>query len=182
MAKINLIPVSVEELRTLLVIAFQNDTELLEKYTPVTGETFIECIDRCESTIKEMLTGSIYAQSAKQIYRVEWQQIPFFKAVTIGFSVLVINEELPHELFSFGINIKYRKPIILSKWLNALEEKLGKFYWLSLWKRNERAINFFVKNGFTKQAHNSPRSFVILLANHNEYIEFIKKQTPELCQ
>ena len=70
------------------------------------------------------------------------------KATAIGYCALIINEVNPHMLFSYGINIKYRRKEILINWLKAAEEILGENYYTCNWNENTRSIEFLKKNNF----------------------------------
>lgn len=177
MPNLKLIPASPEEIKSLLVTAFMEDEDLLKMYTPVQNDTLDNCVERCYDTISDMLTSPVYFGSEKQIYKIiiEEKDGRITVGTTVGFSILVINEDAPNELFSFGINIHYRSKKIVMKWLKEVQWKLGKFFWIALYKQNTRAINFFLKNQFTLQEEEN-RSFVMLFANHEEYINLQKQK------
>lgn len=66
---------------------------------------------------------------------------------SIGFAVIT-SEPFPL-LYSFGINKEYRTESIKAKWLEALTELFGDVWQVALNSRNARAINFFLRQGFT---------------------------------
>ena len=177
MPKLSLIAIPLVQLKPLITLAFQDDDELLRRYTPVKDDTLENCVNRCHDTIVDMFTSKVYAESERRIYKVEFDDEGVKKI--IGYTVVAINTDAPNELFSFGINCHYRSKQIVLKWLKEVQFRLGKFFWIALYKENERAINFFVKNGFTKQAEED-KSFVMLLGNHQEYIATIKHKS--ICQ
>jgi hypothetical protein len=65
-----------------------------------------------------------------------------YKQIPIGYVVL-FNDCL----YSFGINKKYRKKEILIDWWSSVRSLMGKNFFTALYKNNERAINFLVKQG-----------------------------------
>jgi hypothetical protein len=168
MPNIKLIPVDYEEVKDLMKLAFKDDQLLLEKLTPVQNDDLESCVERCYASIVDMFTGTVYAESIKQAYKVEMEDSG--NITTIGFSVTAKTEGSPNELFSFGINIHYRSKKIIVKWLDEVKKLLGKYYWVALYKQNERAITLFERNGFTKIEDES-RHFVTLCQNYKEIIK-----------
>lgn len=67
----------------------------------------------------------------------------------IGFTVIANNRQNDHNvLYSFGIYPKYRLKPILKSWLSIVEKYAGFPFYVGLYKRNIRAINFFKRNDF----------------------------------
>lgn len=173
MGKVNLILIPMTELKPLITMAFQGDDELLRNLTPIKNDMLENCVNRIYGTISGIFSDKVYSESENKVFKVE------LDGEAIGYIVVAINDEIPNELFSFGININYRSKEIVLQWLKEVKWILGKFFWIALYKQNERAINFFERNGFTKQEEEN-RSFVMLLGNHQEYMELVKHK--EVCQ
>lgn len=76
----------------------------------------------------------------------------------IGFTVLC-KFPIPI-LFSFGINVNFRRKEILTKWLEAVRKEIGTDYAVTLNLKNSRAIMFFERNGFVQQATNKKLKIV----------------------
>ena len=119
-------------------IAFDGDSDLLSNIHISPG-SLDHCVDNTMGMIME--NASFYDKDMR-VFRVERGD------EVIGYTVVIINEKAPNELYSFGINIKYRKKDILLCWLSEVEKILGKPYYIVLWSKNQRAIDFFEKNGF----------------------------------
>lgn len=136
--KINLIPIELHQVRDYVKRAFENDIELLERYHISPG-TLDHCVDHTMDFINRNVD---HYKGDMKLFAVQ------FGGIIIGYTILIQNEKTPNELYSFGININYRKPEILKAWLKEIEEILGKTYFVALWSKNERAVNFFLKNEF----------------------------------
>lgn len=83
--------------------------------------------------------------------------IDFRKASTAQAFVVVLGEEtigyivISKEnriLYSFGLQKKYRRPILLAQWFKLICKAMPEFK-CYLWNKNTRAINFMVRNGMT---------------------------------
>lgn len=72
----------------------------------------------------------------------------------IGFVTIFL--EPVKMLYSFGINIKYRKPALLKQLMEQVDALFeGQDYHAGLYEKNRRAINFLERNGFTKINYNA---------------------------
>lgn len=126
--------ITFKDLKPLVELGFGDDPELIETQQqfktplPVTIQRNLENIKNAESVFKF------------NYYRVKWSK------KIIGFTVLSKKEGL---LFSFGINIKFRKKEILIQWFRKTSELLGHFFACILWNQNFRAINFLKKQGMS---------------------------------
>lgn len=143
--KVQLIPANQSELRHLINFAYDGDTDLIEKYQ-AGDRTFEECVDfNCDEIIQKM-SDPVFAGDMR-IWKIMLQVGD--EVGDIGYCVTVENEMAPHWLYSFAVNIKYRKREILQQWLSEIEKHIGQTYYAALWNVNTRAISFFSKNGFT---------------------------------
>jgi hypothetical protein len=137
--------VSINELDNLIMISYKDDLEGLEKYhiKPFTLEEAVYC------TMKMVLDE---AKEAKFIYyKILYNQ----KA--IGY--FVITNQV---LFSFCINIHYRKPRIILEWWQKLEGLFGEIFLTAVYSNNTRALNFLIKRGMK------------VLSNENNIVKLIK--------
>ncbi len=148
-----------------MVLAFQDDEELLAKLTPVANDTLGHLVERCHENILEMFNGAVYADSVKAAYRIELEDRDV--KTIIGYMVTAKTQDVPNELYSFGINIHYRSRKIVLKWMEETKKLLGDSFWVSLYKQNSRAINFFERNGFTKFVDDT-NHFVALCHNYHD--------------
>lgn len=147
MSKVSLVPVSKTDLRHLIEYSYEGDTDLIDKYQA--GErTFEECVDYNYNELLGYLTDPNFKG---EIY---FWQVRTGDDHLAGYCATIENDEKPHMLLSCAINKKYRTKEVLTSWLEAVEEKLGVPYYIGLWEKNTRAIEFFLKNGF--DAFDSP--------------------------
>lgn len=122
--------ISKPELATLIQSSFEGDNDLIEKYRPVEmtmEETIADIEERINETSKE-------------------QKLDYYKVIChkepIGY--FVTTERF---LYSFAINIKFRKKDILTNWWQQVKSVLGENFRCMLYENNERAIHFLEKNG-----------------------------------
>lgn len=139
---IKLIKIDPKNLPYYVKQAFEGDIELLEQYHISPG-TLDHCVNHTMGFINE--NAAFYKAD------IEFYAVVKDVETTIGYTIGIRNEGKPNELYSFGINIKYRQKEILQDWLAEVEKLLGTPYFMVLWSKNERAINFFENNGFIVQ-------------------------------
>lgn len=136
--KVQLVPISYSELKGFISLAFADDIELQESLHISPG-THEEITDHTYNMI--MAWGGEY--------NFEYYKVVIGSGVAteaVGFTVLL--NDGGRVLYSFGINILKRCREVLVNWLVAVRETFGAEFGVSLWEKNERAINFFRKNGF----------------------------------
>lgn len=168
MAEIYFIGIPITELKPLITLAFQDDALLLSKYSLLDNPTLEESVDKNYQTIVEAYNKEEMVQCIEVGLDDGETRVP------IGFTVLINREFAPQELFSFGINIAFRNRKNSVKWLNKVKEVLGKFIYTGLHPNNTRAIDFFVKNGFTKEE--IVPGVVTLTSNFKELIKIKEKE------
>lgn len=139
-----LAPTRLEEISQYVENAFNADINLLNIFHTSPG-TLQHCVENTMGLIKE---SADYYKDDMKFYAVVVDGVP------VGYTITVKNAELPNELYSFGININHRRKDILMAWLKAIEEKISKPYYIILWSKNTRAINFFERNGFAVERTN----------------------------
>lgn len=137
--KVTLIPITEEEFPAYSELAFDGDIDMQTRYG-----TIKEYETPAERNIKNVMESS--KQYALKYYKVELEEQGEKKEIGFSISLKVNKQTL---LYSFGINIDYRKGDILKSWLSELDKKLGANYQVPLFLKNTRAIRFFTKNGFT---------------------------------
>lgn len=135
--ELKLIPATLPQMHELVKLAFDGDTELLNLYHISPG-TLDHCVVHTMNFIVE--NEAAYKQDM-EFYSVR------LNGIKIGYTVVIRNEHEPNELYSFGININYRKSEILEKWMAEIKNMLGGSYFVALWGKNKRAINFMERNG-----------------------------------
>lgn len=132
-------PISIDELPSLVELAFRGDADLLEKYHISPGP-----LDHCVEHTMRFIDGNYgHYKELMEIY-----QVKKFEDV-VGFTVIIRHSNDFDELYSFGIHIDSRKNYILLPWLEAVKKKINSNFYIVLWAKNSRAINFFERNGFT---------------------------------
>jgi hypothetical protein len=117
---------------------FEGDEKLLNKYHISPG-TLEHCVDDTMKFINE--NADFYKED------IEFYSVTLYGA-SIGYTIVIKNDPRPNELYSFGINIEQRTEEIRKVWLSEVEKIIGKPYYIVLWSKNTRAINFFERNGF----------------------------------
>ena len=139
---IQLKAISAGDLRQYIELAFCDDNELLTNIHISPG-TLTHCVDHTLGLIDE--NREFYKDDMETYVVLKDEKTP------IGFTVLIKNESIPNELYSFGINTSHRNQENLLPWLGEIKERLGDPYYVVLWNKNERAIQFFKRNGFEEE-------------------------------
>lgn len=122
--------ISKSEIAPLVAISYQDDKDLVEKYFPV-KQTESETVQETISMIDD----------ASKMHKCKYFKIMYNKK-PIGY--FVIWEKF---LYSFAINVNYRKKDILVAWWNEMKKVTGNFFESMLYDVNTRAISFLEKCG-----------------------------------
>lgn len=124
--------ISFDELKPLVELGFGDDPELMETFQQIKTEFGV--------TVQRNLDNIKNSQSLFEFtyYKVMWDGQP------IGFTVIDKEKGL---LWSFGINISWRKKEIAMQWFNEVSKYLDHFVICVLWNQNFRAIRFLERNG-----------------------------------
>ncbi len=129
-------------LRLCISQAFIGD-ERLRKYHIKPSDDLQEMIDDTFNTIMD---------SSKEL-GLDWYSVVFtdgvFNKHLIGFVCVSVSRSL---IYSFGINIEFRKKDILKEWIRKVERifksnNIGNCS-VILYTKNRRAVSFFMKNGY----------------------------------
>lgn len=142
--ELKLVEIPREEIAFHVRRAFEGDDKLLNEYHISPG-TLDHCVNDTMKFINE--NADFYGSDIK------FYSITLYGA-SIGFTIAINNENIPNELYSFGINIDQRTEEVRQKWLQEVEKLLQKPYYIVLWSKNTRAINFFERNGFVVERKN----------------------------
>ena len=141
--------ISVNNLPNLVYLSYLGDDEFLSKYSPHIKDE--------DSSLVTSVNGELYfiyemGQTKKlNYYKVIYQKKP------IGYFVTIADDWL----YSFSINIKYRKKDLLVNWWKQIEKTLKKEFYCCLYEKNDRAISFLTKNGMKeKERENNTILFV----------------------
>lgn len=133
------------QLFDLILFSYKGDTKGLE-FFHVKRFTLEEAVD---------CTFKMISDEAKLVdftyYKICYQQCP------IGY--FVITEDV---LYSFCINIKYRKPKIILAWWNIVESLFKGSFYTGIYANNTRALNFLKRRG------------LVAISNHNNIIKLLK--------
>lgn len=119
--------IDIFELKKYIGIAFREDKDLFTKWHIVSG-TKDDCIND---------TYDVIVESQNHL------NITCYAINQIGYTVLIEDRKI---LYSFGINIFYRRPGILRAWFTEIINILGSFE-CYLYPKNKRAINHLLKQG-----------------------------------
>jgi hypothetical protein len=169
--KIQLTPITIDKLKPLIKIAFEGDKQL-QQNLPNPKETFEQTVERIYNCIEDLYKCEVYRGSNIELHTVSLQDSD--EIHTIGYSVLIKNSDIPHELYSFGIQPDCRINVLKKAWLREIDKHLGDYYYIGLHKENIRAINFFIKNGFKK--NEETELFVLLFSNFDKLVEIKEKE------
>ena len=122
--------ISIDDLQEFVSIAFKEDSELLTEYSDY-------------STMEELILTNV--ENTKELAKTKEVKCygMFLEQTPIGFTVL--SEKL---LYSFGINVYCRQKEVKAIWLNWLKRVFDNDFCVVLYRKNTRAINYFLKNGF----------------------------------
>jgi len=138
--------ISVNELPKLIQLTYEGDAELFQ-YLPGNHTNYMTCVNG------ELLNIYELAKDKRlRYYKVIYQKKP------IGYFVTFENH-----LYSFSINIKFRKKDILLDWWKELKKTLNKGFSCHLEERNERAIKFLEKNNMKVVDKNEEYKIVTLI-------------------
>lgn len=122
--------IPIDNLQEFVSVAFKDDSELLTEYSHYST---------MEELIETNVANTVELAKTKEVkcYGMFLEQTP------IGFTVL--SDKL---LYSFGINVYCRQKEVKAIWLNWLNRLFDNNFVVCLYRKNTRAINYFLKNGF----------------------------------
>lgn len=135
---IRLSEIKIDELKKVIASALEGDTELVEKYCGIS--------DKMDVTV-----DYIYSQIADAVKKMNCRIFAIIKNVgeeaeSIGYAITVADKKM---LYSYGINKEFRTGKVHEMWLAEILKMLGTGYIVPVWKKNRRALNFFmIKNQF----------------------------------
>ena len=144
--------ISVNNLPDLVYLSYLGDEEFLNKYSPHIEDGAAGLIANVNAEL-----AFIYEMGQEKkmnYYKVIYQKKP------IGYFVTFENT-----LYSFGINVKYRKKDILPYWWKGLKKTLSKGFDCFLNDKNERAIGFLEKNNM-KISERDIENKIVTLVNY----------------
>lgn len=125
---VTLTKISKPELIKAVSIAYEGDHELFEKYH-IGKMNFMQCVFSTMDMIRDCA---------------EERELRYYKAIykkqPIGY--VVCFDEF---LYSYGINIKFRKKDILIEWWEEVKKIMGGKFMTMLYENNLRAIEFLKK-------------------------------------
>ena len=135
---IKLEPIAFEDLYPFVSLAFEGDIDLLRGYHISPGS-----LEHCVGNTMFVIEKN---------YEHFGPNIEFYAVtvdgIAVGFTVVIRSSESSYdELLSFGINIRHRKPNVVIGWLEEVKKKMGGGFYIVLWSKNTRAIDFFRRNG-----------------------------------
>lgn len=139
--------ISKSQLAQYVDIAYRGDSDLMDRYHIQQHETVESAVFSTMLMIDDMsrLKDLSY-------YKICWKKEPIGYLVTF-----------PDFLYSFGINIKFRKRDIHIGWWNATKSILGKKFISMLYDNNSRAVGFLQKQGMKILEHNLENHSIVLV-------------------
>lgn len=127
-------------------IAYRGDEDLLQRYHTQVHQT----VEAAVFSTMLMIQDASGAKDLKY-FKICWNSKPIGYFVTFdGF------------LYSFGINIKFRKPDIHKGWWVEVKKVLGKNFFSMLYDNNSRAVDFLVRQGMKIIEHNYEQHLIYL--------------------
>jgi ribosomal protein S18 acetylase RimI-like enzyme len=122
--------ISFGQLPRLVELAYENDTELFDKYH-IKPMGFDDCVKSTMSLIEEV------AQTKDLLYyKILWSNEP------IGYFIIYDNV-----LYSYAIAVRFRKKNILTAWWEEIKKMMPEVFATGLYENNTRAISFLEKQG-----------------------------------
>lgn len=150
---IRLVKISKPELLESVAISYEGDNDLFEKYH-IAQMDFMNCV---------VATMGMILDTAKE------KDLTYYTVMynknKIGY--VVVFEDF---LYSYGINIKFRKKnILISWWAEVVKIMKGKFITM-LYLNNERAISFLKKQHMVVMQEDKENNYITLMYNssHNK--------------
>lgn len=122
--------ISVNDLYEAIYVAFEKDSDLIEKYH-VLNASVSDCVAH---TLKRIIEVS-------KVYQLTCYEVLKNGGVAIGFFVTGIGF-----LYSFGLNIQYRTKEILPQFWEIILSKLPESFFCVMNLKNKRAIKFLERN------------------------------------
>lgn len=137
--------ISINQLPELVKMSYEGDIPFFENFY-VGASNYMNCVNKELFQIYEM------AEEYKMnYYKIIYQKKP------IGYFVTFENC-----LYSFAINMKFRKKDILINWWSRVKKEMQDNFVCYLYKKNERAIQFLEKNRMRVIDENQETSLVML--------------------
>lgn len=129
---IELVQIPVSQIKEAVWIAYEDDIELMDKYhiLPASHE---DCVLMTVGLIEDASN-----EKPMENYNVLWNN------VLIGYTC-----KYEDVLYSYGLNIAYRRKSILHDWWGAVEKMMGDNFKTYLYSNNSRAKDFLERNGLT---------------------------------
>ena len=141
--------ISKPQVAEAIAIAYEGDSDILNKYHI---RKFNEYEHAVFSTM--LLVEEVSKAEKLSYYKVMYQtRVIGYVIVFQGF------------LYSFGINIKYRKPTILCDFWKKIKSILGEKFVSILYENNSRAIDWLKKCGMKEVKQDKETHTVLLTTN-----------------
>lgn len=150
---ISIAKISLYQLPQYIELSYVGDEDLFNKYH-IAPYDLKGCVVSTLLMIKEMSLAR-----KLDYYKVMLDKTP------IGYFVTGQDD-----IYSFGINIKYRKKEILVEWFEHVKKILPEQFTCMLYNNNTRAIEFLVKNGF-RIVEDSINDNVTVLLYNKKYLK-----------
>jgi len=141
--------ITIFELRVLVEISYRGDIDLLDKYW---GDDF-----NLEEAVNEtmFMVKTVNEETEVECY-----------AVVLNDEEIGYVCKIPNNLYSFGININYRKKDVLIEFWDKVKELMEEGFICMLYPQNERAINFLKKQGMIEVSGIEENCIVLLNINN----------------
>jgi hypothetical protein len=121
-----------DALYSCIYMAFLDDHELIDKYHIVNGNL--------EDCVRDTYNRIVLESNSTTL---DWYSVHDDNNVMIGFLVVSLSYGV---LYSFGLNIKYRKEHA-KEFFDKTKELLNNRFGCGLWTKNTRTIKYLLRNG-----------------------------------
>lgn len=121
-----------DSLYSSIYIAFLYDDELVNEYHIVNGDI--------EDCVKDTYNKILIESKSSEL---RWYSVNDDNDVLMGFLVVSLSYGV---LYSFGLNINYRKEHA-KEFFDKIKELLNNSFGCGLWTKNTRTIKYLIRNG-----------------------------------
>lgn len=144
---IKLQKISLPEVKKLIEISYEGDSELMQKYHVAPNMQYWDCVDKTMEMMNDV----------SKIRKLTNYKI-IYKKKPIGY--VTISGNL---LYSFGVNIQVRNKEFLIKWWGVVVKLFKERFFIMLLQNNTRTIGFLLKNNMQISSFDNENNAITLI-------------------
>lgn len=148
---IKLKKISLPEIKRLVEISYEGDSELMQKYHVKPNMQYWDCVDKTMEMMNDV----------SKIRRLTNYKI-IYKKTPVGY--ITVSGNL---LYSFGVNIQVRKKEFLIEWWRIVIRLFKERFFIMLLQNNTRTIGFLLKNNMKISSFDNDNNAVTLVHEFN---------------